>query len=98
MVRLFQVYYPLRTLILLVGETVIVCVSFLSAALIRYGPESYLVLNYERGVYKIIAISALLLIYSYHFDLYAPQRLTSREETYFRLLLVLGVLSFSLAG
>src|SRR5450755_2850307 len=97
MVRLFQVYYPVRTLVLLAGETVIVCLSFLLAALIRYGPDSYLVLNYERGFYKIVAISALLLIYFYYFDLYAPLQLTSRQETFFRLFLVLGTLSFSLA-
>ena len=65
MVRLFHVYYPVRTLILLVGEALIVCLSFLVPALIEFGPDSYLVLNYERGLAKILATTALVLICSY---------------------------------
>jgi len=44
MVRLFHVYYPVRTLILLVGEALVVCLSFLAAAWIEFGSDSYLVL------------------------------------------------------
>jgi len=98
MVRLFHVYYPVRTLILLVGEALIVCLSFLVPALIEFGPDSYLVLNYERGLTKILVTTALVLICSYYFDLYAPRQLTFRGETYFRLLLVLGTSSFFLAA
>jgi sugar transferase (PEP-CTERM system associated) len=98
MVRLFHVYYPVRTLVLLVGEAAIVCLSFLLAALIRFGPDSYLVLNYEEGLYKIVAITILVLMCSYYFDLYAPQRLTSRSETWFRVFMVLGTSSFALAA
>jgi len=98
MVRLFHVYYPVRKLVLLAGEATIVCLSFLLAALIQFGPDSFLVLNYEQGLYKIFAITGLVLICSYYFDLYAPQLLASREETWFRLLLVLGTSSFLLAG
>ena len=75
MVRLFHVYYPVRTLVLLAGEAVIVCLSFLVAMLIGFGPDSYLVLNYEAGLYKILAITILVLLCSHYFDLYAPQRL-----------------------
>jgi len=98
MVRLFHVYYPVRTLVLLAGEAVVVCLSFLIAALIQFGPDSYLVLNYEQGLYKILAITTLVLVCSYYFDLYAPQLLMSRAETGFRLLLVLGTSSFLLAA
>lgn len=98
MVRLFHVYYPVRTLVLLAGEAVFVCLSFLIAALIQFGPDSYLVLNYEQGLYKILAITTLVLVCSYYFDLYAPRLLMSRAETGFRLLLVLGTSSFLLAG
>ncbi len=98
MVRLFHVYYPVRTLVLLAGEALFVCLSFLAATLIQFGPDSYLVLNYEKGLYKILAITALVLICSYYFDLYAPQLLTSGGETWFRLLLVLGTSSFLMAG
>ena len=98
MVRLFHVYYPVRTLVLLAGEAVAVCLSFLAATLIQFGPDSYLVLNYEEGLYKILAIAVLVLICSYYFDLYAPQLPLSGGETSFRLLLVLGTSSFLLAA
>ena len=43
-------------------------------------------------------ITAIVLLCSYYADLYAPQQLKSRGETGFRLLAVLGMLSFLLAG
>jgi len=98
MVRLFHVYYPVRTLLLPAGEAIVVCLSFLAATLIQFGPDSYLFLNYEQGLYKIFAITVLVLICSYYFDLYAPQRITSRSETWFRIFLVLGTSSFLLAA
>jgi sugar transferase (PEP-CTERM system associated) len=97
-IRIFNVYYPARTLVLLTGEVLVVSLSFLLAAVLQFGQDSYLVLSYEQGVYKILAITALVVLCSYYFDLYAPQLLTSRGETWFRLLLVLGTSSFMLAG
>jgi sugar transferase (PEP-CTERM system associated) len=97
-VRLFNVYYPLRSLVLLAGEALIVCVSFLLAALIRFGPDSYLVLNYEYGFLKILGVTGLALLCLHYFDLYSLQRLPSPSETYVRLLFVLGTLSLLLAA
>jgi len=98
MVRLFNVYYPVRLLVLVIGEGIIVCASFLLAARLRLGQDSLLVLNYEYGFYKILAITILALICLHYFDLYDLQRVPSRSETWFRLLVVLGLLSFLLAG
>jgi sugar transferase (PEP-CTERM system associated) len=98
MVRLFNVYYPARILVLVVGEGMIVCASFILAALIQLGQDSFLVLNYEYGFYKILAVTILALICFHYFDLYDLQRTPSGGETWFRLLVVLGVLSFLLAG
>ena len=98
MIRLFNVYYPTRTLVLLAGEILLVGVSFLLAALVQFGPDSYLILSYEQGVYKIIAITVLVVMCSHYFDLYAPRLQASAGETWFRLLLVLGTSSFLLAG
>jgi len=67
---LFNVYYPLRTLVLLGVETVLVCGSFLVAALFQFGDDSYLVLNYENGFYKILAVTGLALLCFHSFDLY----------------------------
>ncbi len=98
MVRLFNVYYPVRTLVLVGGEVVIVCASFLLAALVQLGPDSYLVLNYENGYYKILTVTALALLCLYYSDMYDLERLRSQGEVYFRLLVVLGTLSLLLAA
>ena len=98
MVRLFNVYYPLRSLVLLAGEALIVCASFLLAALILFGHDSYLVLNYEYGFLKILGVTALALLCLHYSDLYNLQRLPCRGEIYVRLLIVVGTLSLLLAA
>ncbi len=98
MIRLFNVYYPTRTIVLLLCEALIISGSFLFATLVMVGPDTYLVLNYEYGALKILALTILTLLASYYFDLYEPQRISARWEIYFRLLLVLGFLSFLLSA
>lgn len=98
MIRLFNVYYPTRSIVLLLCEALIVSGSFLLATLLIEGPDTYLVLNYEYGGLKILALTVLTLLCSYYFDLYEPQRISARWEIYFRLLLVLGFLSFLLSA
>ena len=98
MVRLFNVYYPIRTLVLVLGETVIVCSSFIVAALIRLGQDSALVLEYENGLYKVLAITGIALLCFYYFDLYDTQRVPSGGETFFRIFIALGILSLVLAA
>jgi sugar transferase (PEP-CTERM system associated) len=98
MIRLFHVYYPTRSIVLLLCEALIVSGSFLLATLLVVGPDSYIVLDYEYGALKILALTVLTLLSSYYFDLYEPQRISARWEIYFRLLLVLGFLSFLLSA
>jgi len=98
MIRLFNVYYPTRTIVLLLCEALIVSGSFLLATALLVGPDTYLVLNYEYGALKILGLTILTLLCSYYFDLYEPQRISARWEIYFRLLLVLGFLSFLLSA
>jgi sugar transferase (PEP-CTERM system associated) len=97
-VRLFNVYYPVRTLVLVCVETLIVLLSFAVAAWIRLGADSLLVLRTEDGIVKILAIAALSFVCFYYFDLYDPQRLPSSGETYFRVLTVIGILSLFLGA
>ena len=98
MIRLFNVYYPIRTLVLLIGEALIVWTSFLLGAVYEFRQDSYLVLNFEGGYYKIFAVTALVLLCSHWLDLYDTARLNTKGELYFRLLMVPGVLAFLLAG
>jgi sugar transferase (PEP-CTERM system associated) len=98
LIRLFNVYYPVRTLVLLIGEALIVWTSFLLGAVYELREDSYLVLNVEGGYIKIFAVTALVLLCSHWLDLYDTARLNTKGELYFRLLMVPGVLAFVLAG
>ena len=90
MVRFFNVYYPVRTLILLCGEALIICVSFMVAALIRFGPDSSLKLSYEGGIYKIALASAVCLLCLYYYDLYDSFIFSNPREVLTRIVQVLG--------
>jgi sugar transferase (PEP-CTERM system associated) len=96
-IRLFKVYYPVRTLILLAGEALIVWTSFLLGAVLKLREDSYIALNYEGGYVKIFVVTALVLVCSHWFDLYDPTRFSEKGELYYRLLLVPGLLAFLLA-
>ena len=98
MIRLFNVYIPVRTLVLLIGEALIVLASFLLGAWYGLGQDTYLVLYFENGFYKIFGVTALVLLCSHWLDLYDTARLNTKGELYFRLLMVPGVLAFILAG
>jgi len=98
LIRLFNVYYPIRTLILLIGEALIIWTSFLLGTVYAFREDSYLVLNYEGGYIKILVVTILVLLCSHWFDLYDTVRLNTKGELYFRLLMVPGLLAFVLAG
>lgn len=98
MIRLFNVYYPTRTLVLLLCEVLLVGGSFLLATALLLGPDTYIALFYENGLLEIAGITVFTLLLTYYFDLYEPRRISESWEIYFRLLLVLSVLSFVLAG
>ncbi len=98
MIRLFNVYYPVRSLILLIGEALIVGTSLLLGAMYANWEDSYLVIVYEHGYIKIIALTFLVLLASHWFDLYDTSRVITKGELYFRLLMVPGLLAFVLAG
>ena len=98
MIRLFNVYYPVRTLVLLIGEALIVVTSFLLGVFLVRQQDTYIALVYEHGVFKIFGVTALVLLCSHWFDLYDTALLNTKAELYFRSLMVPGVLAFVLAG
>lgn len=98
MIRVFNLYIPTRTLVLLAGEVAIICASFAAAILIRFGEDSSLVFNYEHGILKITLVTALTLLCSHFMEMYDLRRLRAPGETYFRILTLVGGLSFLLAG
>jgi sugar transferase (PEP-CTERM system associated) len=103
-IRLFKVYYPLRTLVLLAGEAIIVWISFLIATFWR-NHDSFLLLNVEGGYLqvlsdlapKILIVTTAVLLLSHWFDLYDAASLNAKWDHAFRLLLVLGFVALALA-
>lgn len=98
MIRLFNIYYPIRTLVLLAGETLLVWSSLLVATVWQHPEDSYIVLNYEGGYLKILVATAGVLLFSHLFDLYDPTLWNAGGELYFRLLLVPGILALVTAA
>ena len=91
MIRFLHVYYPTRTIALLLSEAFIVFGCFLAATWWEIGPDAYIALHYQQGLLKIALITALTLFLSYYFDLYEPRIVSARLQIYFRILLVLGL-------
>jgi sugar transferase (PEP-CTERM system associated) len=96
-IRLFKVYYPLRTLVLLAGEALIVWVSFVLGTMLR-SQDSWLLLNVEGGYVKIFVVTAVVLLLSHWLDLYDSSSLDRNWEQVFRILLVIGSVTLALAA
>src|SRR5215472_326778 len=97
MIRFLNVYYPTRTVILLLCEALIVCGSFVVASVVLLGPSTMDVLADRHGILKIGVLTVATILVAYYFDLYEPQQLSAPWEIYFRLLLVIGCLSLLLS-
>ena len=98
MIKLLNVYYPTRTVILILCEALLVGGSFVVASVIVLGADAFNVLGHDHGILKISALTVCTILASYYFDLYEPQHISARWEIYFRLLLVLGCLAFALSA
>lgn len=98
MIRLFKVYYPLRALVLLVGEALIVWTSFVLGTMLQNREDSWLLLNVEYGYVKILAVTGVVLLFSHWFDLYDSTSLSAKWDQVFRLLLVLGFVALCLSA
>jgi sugar transferase (PEP-CTERM system associated) len=102
LIRLFKVYYPVRTLVLLTVETLIVWASFVLGTMVRSREDWLLQLNnelfIEGGFLKILAVTAIVLLISHGLDLYDSSNLGAKWDQIFRLLLVLGFVALALSG
>ena len=98
MIRFLKVYYPTRTIVLLLCEAAIVSGCFLLATWMMLRDDTYIALQYEHGMLKIAVLTIVTLILSYYFDLYEPSIVSGRLQIYFRILLVLGFDCFILSA
>ena len=97
MIRLFKVYYPLRTLVLLAGEALIIWFSFVLATMLR-NQDSWLLLNVQGGYVKILVVTGAVLLLSHWLDLYDSSSLSKNWEQGLRILAVLGFVALALSA
>ena len=97
MIRLFKVYYPLRTLVLLAVEALIVWLSFVLGTRVQ-SEDWWLQLNVEGGYLKILGVTAFVLLLSHWLDLYDFSSLNVPTDQAFRILLVLGFVAMGLSA
>src|SRR6202790_3307927 len=98
MIRLFNVYYPVRTLVLLIVEALVVGLSFLLTIWWRNQETSWILLNVEGGYWKIVGVTAIVLLLSHGLDLYDSFSTGEKWDQIFRLFTVLGLVAFGLAA
>lgn len=98
MIRLLNVYYPTRTVILILCEALIVGGSFLLASALVLGPDAMSILEHNHGMLKIALLTTSTILCAYYLDLYEPRQISARWEIYFRLLLIIGFLAFALSA
>jgi sugar transferase (PEP-CTERM system associated) len=98
MIRLLNAYFPRRVLFLGISEACLVMLAFVAAAVARLGStDASLMLLYEQGLAKIVALSVAIIVCMYYFDLYESSVLGNRREVLVRLVQVVGTISMALA-
>lgn len=98
MIRLFRVYYPLRALVLLAVEAMIVWLSFVVGTTLQNQENWWLLLNVEGGYLKILGVTGIVLLFSHWLDLYDTSVLGAKWDQVFRILLVLGFVALGLSA
>jgi sugar transferase (PEP-CTERM system associated) len=98
LIRLFHAYFPTRTFVLGLSETLLIALSFVVAAIVRLGTnDASVMLRYEQGFLKIVVLSLAFTICMHYFDLYDSSILSNRREEIGRLIQVLGTMCVLLA-
>jgi sugar transferase (PEP-CTERM system associated) len=98
MIRFLNAYFPARTLFLGISEVCLIALSFTAAAIVRLGTyDAAVMLNYEQGFLKIVALSGILMFCMYYFDLYNTSILSNQREILSRLVQALGTMCIGLA-
>ncbi len=98
MIRLFKVHYPLRTLVLLGGEAIVVWASFLLGVVWWRRDDPWLALNVDGGYVKTLSATAIVLLFSHLVDRYDSGAPSGWLEEAFRQLLALGWAALALSA
>src|SRR5579864_3501962 len=91
MVRLFRVFIPAGTLVLLLFEAILVPSSFIIATYLLLESDPYIFLFYEGGMWRILIATATVLIAMHFHDLYTSIHIKSRILLLQQLSLTMGL-------
>ena len=70
MVKLFNAYFPARTLLLAVSEALLITLAMVASICAWFGADSQLVLFYENGLLKVTLVSLVCIVCMHYYDLY----------------------------
>jgi sugar transferase (PEP-CTERM system associated) len=90
-IRLFNAYFPSRTLLLAFSEACVVVLAFTVSCVVLMGRDADIFLNYDGGFANIALITVVFILCMYYGDLYDSLILTNRREVIIRLIQVSGV-------
>lgn len=97
MIRIFNAYFPARTLILVFTETLVAFCALVGATYVLYGSDSTLLLFYENGLIRIGIVCAICVLCIYYYDLYNSLVISSTREVVTKLVQVVGTTCIILA-
>ena len=99
MIRLLHAYFPARTFFLGISEVCLVAAAFVAATIARLGMnDASIMINYELGLYKILAVATAFVACMYYFDLYDSAILNNQREVLTRMIQMQGTVCIVLAG
>lgn len=90
MIKLFNAYFPKRTILLVVSESLLILIALLALASLGLGSRTEIALRYEYGYVKIAVVYAVCFISIYYNDLYDPRIISNRREVPLRIIQGLG--------
>jgi len=97
MVRLFNVYFPERTLLLAASEAMLVVAALLGVAFLSRNGDFTLALNFQHGYLQVASASLAIMLSMYYYDLYDSDVLASLRGVWMRLVQVVGTACVILA-
>jgi len=97
MVRLFNVYFPDRTLLLAASETLLVVSALLAAAFLSWNGDFTVMLSLRNGYLQVACASLAIMLCMYYYDLYDSAVLGSLREVWMRMVQAVGTACVILA-
>lgn len=97
MIRIFNAYFPTRTLLLVFTEALVAFCALIGATYVLYGGDSTLLLFYENGLLRIGIVCAICVLCIYYYDLYNSLIISSTREVVTKLVQVVGTTCIILA-